>query len=354
MSLVKVALNQLLLHQLQRVSLRSGKTLCKPSSIYATVTTRCPLHCRMCDHWKNKDVMRELDTAEWKHVLKELRDWIGPFHVNFGGGEPFIREDMIEILNYASSMGVSCGVVTNAFLINKHVSDQIVDTGIFNINISLDGIRPETHEFLRGTSGSFKKVIDAIKYLKESANAKGKSLRIIIKALITEYNLREMPGLAELALQENLTGVNFQPLIIWNKECHNLWVKDFEMLDNICDILIDMKKKKYPILNADHHIRWFKNYFRDPHRSFSKKEVCSVGYTNLFIRNRGEVDFCDLVGHIGNVRTHAVREIWHSEGAEKKRDEIRLCNRLCLQTCVVKRTLADKVNLFFNVIKHKV
>ena len=72
---------------------------------------------------------------------------------------------------------------------------------------------------------------------------------------------------------------------------------------------------------------------------------CRVGPRNFFIRSDGRVEVCWFFSPIGNVRTQSAREIWHSEEARRRRIETTGCEKLCLFTCLSRRTLMDKARM---------
>ena len=71
------------------------------------ITDRCQSHCATCNGWQSPSEYKyeELSTNDWKFILYSLQQWLGKFDFIFTGGEPFLREDLLEIANYAAEIG---------------------------------------------------------------------------------------------------------------------------------------------------------------------------------------------------------------------------------------------------------
>jgi len=322
---------------------RSGINLCRPHQVYAIITNRCDARCRMCPCWR-KEPGEELDAEKWCSILEELKRFSGAYHVNFSGGEPFLRSDLFEILRFCAGRGILCGITTNARSIDRTAARELVDMGLFNINISLDSTRAELHDRIRGLPGLFDRVMDAFGYLKEAQKETGKKTHLIIKPTIMKDNFREMRGLASLAKELSLKGVNFQPLFRWTENYDQFRVDDPDAFSAAIDEVIALKKEGWPILNAVSHLEAMKIYYRAPAPE-DRRGDCHVGLHNFCIKPNGDVYLCYDYPSIGNVRELTVRELWSSPQAAAQRRRMRECRALCLATCQVKRTLAEKMDL---------
>src|ERR1051325_9352732 len=76
---------------------------CRPTSIIFLMTERCNSRCTHCDIWKIRG--KETDAPsleEWKKVLDDLREWLGPAQVTLSGGEALLRRDTTDLLRYGS------------------------------------------------------------------------------------------------------------------------------------------------------------------------------------------------------------------------------------------------------------
>jgi radical SAM protein with 4Fe4S-binding SPASM domain len=349
--LARFMINQFLQAQLQRASMKTGRVLCRPTSVYSMITSRCDLRCVMCEWWK-RPAIEELPTEVWTDTLSHLRKWLGPFHINFNGGEIFLREDMIDILNYASSQGIMAGIVTNAFHVDRELARDIIKAGPFNINISLDGVDRKTHDGLRGTKGVFERVMQTVDHLIEFKEYYGSDSRIIIKPTVMTRNLEEMPALVKWAQGKGHIVINLQPVIpTWTKGAQRQFNIETERLDEIVDTLIHYKQHGAPILNPVSHLESLKAYFRDETPPIFENDSCYVGLKNFFIHPSGDVYLCEHdYGPVGNITEQRPVEIWRSEKAEWAREKIRRCRKSCLQTCTVRRSFREDLDLFQKLV----
>jgi len=92
----------------------------------------------------------ELTTEEWKKVLLDLKDWLGPYRVQIAGGEIFLRDDIVELVHFASDHDILIGIVSNGTMIDQGMADRLMAAGLSYLDISIDGIHPETHDYIRG------------------------------------------------------------------------------------------------------------------------------------------------------------------------------------------------------------
>ena len=88
MRMVRLGASQFLNQSLQPVSRQTGFILNRPTSVFLEITSECFMRCQMCDMWRNQDGPEALSTHEKIDLLQQLRDWLGPFRMNFTGRSP--------------------------------------------------------------------------------------------------------------------------------------------------------------------------------------------------------------------------------------------------------------------------
>ncbi len=300
----------------------------KPSSIHFCVTHHCCLSCRHCDIWKIKDEREELTTEQLKNSIFKLKKWLGSFNLNISGGEPFLRKDLIEIIKFSRKIGVAVTVTTNGILINKEMAKKIGESGIKNINISLDGFE-KRHDYLRNKEGAYNGVMNAVNYLKEF------KVPVYIASVITKDNLGEIPAMIDWVKTNKLDGINFQPLMQnfgavydpdWYKQSE-FWPEEKEKVENIMDTLVEMKRGGMPIVNSTKQLKLMEIYFKDPNKHASLE--CKVGKKNFSINEYGDVMLCFFMKPIGNITREKPEKIWCSEEARIRRKQIDACKRNC-------------------------
>jgi len=348
-------------HFLQEMDVRTDGHRSTPSIVYAHLTPTCNLKCIHCNLPRTDGIehgtlrrVDELGTDDWLRTLDQLRRWLGPFKLNISGGEPFVRKDIMTILEHACGLGILTGVVTNGTFIDQARATRLVEMGMFNVNISLDGFSRETHLHFRARQ--YDETMAAFSLLRDAKEKAGSDLRIVVKFTLMGFNLHEVPDVLRWCRDEKLAGVMLQPLELKEDEedLDYLWPQDLDALDGVVEELLAMKKAGYPLLNDASHVRKFKDYFRAAkHRQASLMEregVCHVGVTNFFIGANGDVVTCFYMDPVGNLRDMSPKEIWQGAEARKRREQIRTCERDCLLTCMTTRSLKDKAEIFLKVV----
>jgi MoaA/NifB/PqqE/SkfB family radical SAM enzyme len=347
---LKWAFNQFINRSLQGIAYKTNRGISKPTRIIFCVTLRCNIKCQQCAIWRMPST-EELTAEEWKKVIYDLRKWLGPYRVQLAGGETFVRKDIIEIVRYATEHDVLTGIVSNGTMITRDLAKEIVDSGLGYIHISVDGIKPETHDEIRGIQGIHKKTMSALDYLAEEGRDSGMS--ICIATVINRKNMHELVDLVNLAEEKGLSGVIFNPLgptidsdPEWYKKT-DLWFEDLDEIYKILDKLIEIKKNGGKILNPPEQFEEMKGYFKEPY--LLMRDNCMVGLTNLSITAEGYIHTCFKMAPLGNVREITPQEAWDSEKARELRKKIKECDIHCSPgNFVYRRSLLSEIKRYLN------
>jgi mycofactocin radical SAM maturase len=117
------------------------------------LTYACNLACRHCLSSSGRRDPGELSTAEAKAVIDEL-ERMQVFYVNIGGGEPTIRPDFWELVDYATEHHVGVKFSTNGVRITPEVATRLAASDYVDVQISLDGATAEVNDAVRGEAPS--------------------------------------------------------------------------------------------------------------------------------------------------------------------------------------------------------
>jgi len=132
------------------------------------LTYRCNLRCSFCYascNCRKNEAGPEMTTREVKKVLKIIREDAQVPSVSFTGGEPTLREDLPELVKFASR-GMRVNLITNGTLVTKDLARGLVRAGLKSAQVSLEGPSPEVHDGLTGVAGSFEAALTGIENLK--------------------------------------------------------------------------------------------------------------------------------------------------------------------------------------------
>ena len=163
-----------------------------PICITWELTYACNLACVHCLSSSGRRDPRELSTAEAFGVIDELRS-MQVFYVNIGGGEPMIRRDFFDIVDYATGSGVGVKFSTNGTFIDAARATQLASMEYLDIQISIDGADEITNDRVRG-AGSFATARRAMEHLAAADFGEFK-----ISVVITRDNVTQLDDLLALA-----------------------------------------------------------------------------------------------------------------------------------------------------------
>ena len=139
------------------------------TNFFLEVTLRCNAKCEHCGSSCGYTIPKdEISAEELKKTLLEVHEKYGADNVflSVTGGEPLMRKDLFDIMEFATNLGFRWGMTTNGMLINEKTIEQFRKTNMFSISISLDGLK-ETHEKFRKVPNSYEKIMRAIDLLKD-------------------------------------------------------------------------------------------------------------------------------------------------------------------------------------------
>ena len=188
----------------------------KPAFLSIEPTNICNLHCPECPTGGGfSNVSKGYMSVDVVDALLPIIK-LSVQHVNlFFQGEPFLNKELPEIIKKISHYSLVTISTNGHFISNENVS-EIVNSGLFKIIVSVDGIDQEQYSRYR-VGGDFQKVIDSIKLLKQ---AKGDKFFPIIEMQCLIFNYTETVKSEYLSLAQNLgvDSVQFKTAQFYNKE----------------------------------------------------------------------------------------------------------------------------------------
>ena len=156
------------------VTYKSKQLLAEKPKLYNLfweTTLRCNAKCKHCGSRAGENIKLddELTTEEIKNALQSIANKYDASKIllNITGGEPLVRQDLFGVMDFANKLGYHWGMTTNGILINESNIDKMKKTGMTTVSISLDGLE-QSHDEFRGVKGSYSKIIENIKKLKEA------------------------------------------------------------------------------------------------------------------------------------------------------------------------------------------
>jgi len=267
----------------------------------------------------NGETTDELDFNSCIKIIDDftrtLDHWGIRGRINLTGGDPLLKENIFEIIKYASKKNILVGILGNPDRINYVTARKLKELGILNYQISIDGME-ETHDAFRGKKGAFREVIKAIHIL-NSVGIESDVMFTVCKA-----NAPELIDVIRLAAREGVSKFHFARLVPTGKGAElkkdMLAPKEYRAL--LLNILEELKKLeetgcKTKFSRKDH--LWTLLYhelgLRKPLPNYREMiySGCSIGINMMTILADGTVLPCRrLPIIIGKVPQQSLRDIF--------------------------------------------
>jgi mycofactocin radical SAM maturase len=171
----------------------TDEALRAPVNVTWEITEACNLSCRHCLSADLRAEQRgELTFGECRRIVDDLAA-ADVFQVNFGGGEPFLRNDFLDLLAYAQVKGITTCVSTNGTLLDDDLVERLAAMDGLYLQVSLDGATSATNDAIRG-AGTFARILEGVDCLRRHG-VRDFSLNMVV----TRVNVHEVAEFADLA-----------------------------------------------------------------------------------------------------------------------------------------------------------
>ena len=208
---------------------KSAKPWGMPISLSIEPTTACNLGCPECPSGL-KQFSRDtgnLKAENFNLWLNQLAPTLSYLNFYFQG-EPFIHNDILLFISKASQKGIYTSTSTNAHFITEKRAQEIVQSGLDRILISIDGTTQEVYEQYR-VHGTLQKVLDGTKHLVEARKKlKSKTPHIIFQFLVVRPNEHQIEDAKLLANEYQVDEIRFKTAQVYNYEDGNLLIPTIE------------------------------------------------------------------------------------------------------------------------------
>ena len=259
-------------------------------SVHIDVTNQCNLHCIHCYHpFDEYTFSNNLTLGEIKRIIDEAFS-LGVFRVTISGGEPFLRNDIYDILEYISGKEMIIDVFTNATLINDDVVKRLELYNIKEVGISLYYTRPDVHEAIT-SSQSYSSTHYAIKMFREH------NFEVKLKCILMKRNIE-----------------HYRELIDFSREMGCSLVLDFEITPKLngdsSPTELALGFEDILNLSLDDSTKF---YVSAPEVLSSDGSPCNAGKYSLYISSTGNIYPCvSLQVNLGNTRHNSLMDIWRN------------------------------------------
>ncbi len=311
-----------------------------PFRIKAAVTDRCNFRCPTCLKWQGARPQEELSAAEWKTIFQRLRRLPLLNEVTIGGGEPFARPDIFEILGSAKAEGFYTVAISNGWNITPDTLRELGRLGLNRLIISLNSLRESVHDKTRQAPGSGRHALELI-----DAWGSFRTPELAIESVVMEDNVGELVALARFVQERGMQGLVLQALAPaethyafgrhaampaprpdWYQD-NPAWVRSLDTLRAQLVELLSLKRAGAPVFNPSWQLKCMAAYYEDPQSILDV--VCVGPVSAMHVDPFGNIRLCYGLEPIGNALRDSPRAIWRSAAARAQRREKRSCDQIC-------------------------
>jgi MoaA/NifB/PqqE/SkfB family radical SAM enzyme len=308
---------------------RWGAPRLLPFNLVVSVTYRCNSRCKTCNVWKRS--ADELTTEEWRQVFANIGHT--PYYLTFSGGEPFLRDDIVEIVRSAmdACQPAIVTIPTNGLLsgtIPGKVKEILEHSGKVQvgINLSLDGIG-EQHDAIRGVKGNYERALETYRRLRELAHP---NLTLSIHTVVSRFNVDQIEdiyaGLSRLEPDSYISEVAEERVEL---QTMNTGITPSpEEYARVADFLV-ARARNGSYSGLARLTQAFRAQYYDLAKRilFEERQVipCYAGFSSAHIAPDGDVwACCTRAEPLGNLREtgYEFAPIWFGERAEATRRSI--------------------------------
>ncbi len=254
-----------------------------------------------------------MSVDEWKRIIDQIRDYAGPFPIQFLGGEPMIWPGFVELVQHCRSRRVRWGTITNGSVLNPRVVKAVVASRPTNLDVSVDASTKAVHDEARGVRGSFRHVEAGLMRLLEERAASGHRFPVRIKTTVHKLNAAHLLDMVEWVSKLPDVTIDFSPVRLWSKEDRDRLYLTSESelleLDDAVESLIALKTAGESIETSPEKLRAMTRHFRGGGPVFHGYGECRVGLRTLDIAPDGSARHCFKFA-LGNLRSRSLRELW--------------------------------------------
>ncbi|RJQ50405.1 MAG: radical SAM protein [Nitrospiraceae bacterium] len=290
----------------------------KPYLVSWNLTKRCNLacpHCYIDSNSRLRNLRSELSGDEARLVIDELSYLNSPLMLILSGGEPMLRDDIFEIVEYASEARFITVMGSNGILLTKENLKLLKKAGLKGVGVSIDSVDSRCHDSFRGLSGAWEMSVDSIRSAKEAG------IEAQMDVSLTDKNVDHIAGFIELGASLSVKAVNFFFLVCTGRAMKTD-IASYHYETALKKITEISKTEKRLMIRA----RCAPHIYRLLHESGTDipegTRGCLAGRHYMRIDPEGNITPCPYMPlAIGNIKKKSLTEIWEESPDLKKMRE---------------------------------
>ncbi len=268
------------------------------------VTRECNMKCSHCYiNATDKKLTDELSTQEGKNLMDQICQVSKPLLI-LSGGEPLLRPDIYELIQYGASKSLKMGLGSNGSFIDDIVAAKLKAAGIATVSISLDSHIPAQHDEFRGVVGAWEKAVNACKSLRKN------NVLVQVNTTLTQQNYNQIDDIMSLAEEIGVENFHMFFLVPTGRGTKLEDISPQKYEDMITKTFAKVAKHKLNVRPscAPQFMRIAKGMGLDMRQWI---RGCLAGLYYCRIYPNGDVTPCPYLPiKLGNVREKSFKEIW--------------------------------------------
>lgn len=268
-------------------------------------TNKCNMYCKHCYRDSGNKAKNELSTEEGKLLLDEVVK-AGFKIMIFSGGEPLMRPDIYELVEYAAKIGLRPVLGSNGTLITLEVARKLKAAGVMGIGISLDSLNPVKHDEFRKYKEGWNKAVTGMK------NCKEVKLPFQIHTTVMDWNKNEILDITDFAISMGAVAHHIFFMVPTGRgtSIENEVLSKMQYEKTLKDIML--KQKEVSIELKPTCAPQFMRIAKENDVKTRFRKGCIAGTSYCIISPSGNVQPCAYLNlPIGNVRETPFSEIWN-------------------------------------------
>ena len=288
------------------------------------LTERCNLRCKHCYQTGNR--MDEMSLSEIKDGITEVSDmlnaWSETYDITFSpsfnvtGGEPFLRQDIFEILAEIGRKGFDIYLLSNGILINRGKAKMLSGLGVKGVQVSIEGPK-KIHEIIRG-KGSFYPSLKGVQCLLEAG------IKVTLNITLSEINAGHFMDMVALSSSLGVQRLGFSRLVPSGRGAGLLGkMLKKERVKEIYETVSSLNTNGLEITTGDPIASQMSLPADENDAGSVATGGCAAGISGITLLPDGTITPCRRLNiPIGNVRQDSLREVWaNSEVLRQMRDK---------------------------------
>jgi PqqA peptide cyclase len=282
-----------------------------PLALIAELTHRCPLHCVYCSNpLELQTRAMELSTEDWSCVFREAAA-LGVLQVDFTGGEPLARPDILDLIRAARAAGLYVNLITSGLPLDESRLVALVEAGLDHFQLSFQGAREDTANEISGTKAHAHK-LHVLDWLKRHR------LAVTLNFVIHRRNLDQLAEMLAFAESSSASRVEFAHVQYygWAFANRDSLLPTHEQLTQSIDFLKRAQERLAGKIRVEYVVP-------DYYAKYPKPCMGGWGRKLMLITPNGDALPCHAARVIPglsfeNVKSHGLKDIWQASDAFQK------------------------------------